>query len=448
MRTNAELAAEALRIFRAGLAAVDPHRAVTRALAREADHLRLVDDAGEATSIDLGRFERVLVVGAGKATARMCQAVEELLGDHLTEGVAIVKDGHRAPTQTIRLYEAAHPVPDGRGLEAARSMVELVDGADELTLVIALLSGGGSALLTLPADGLSLDDKRAVTDALLAAGADIGEINSVRKHLSAVKGGRLAARAEDATWLTLMLSDVIGDRPDVIASGPTVGDGSTFADACRVLDRYDLWGSLPPPVVEHLNRGVRGEVPETPKPDRALFARSSQRVVGSNRLALAACERAARAGGWHTTVLSSTIEGETREVGRARGAMAREILATASPVARPACVISGGETTVTLRSSGRGGRNQELALSAALAFAGTDGVALLSAGTDGTDGPTDAAGAIAFGNTVRRARERGFEAERHLERHDAYPLFDAIGDLVRTGPTGTNVMDVHLLLVS
>jgi len=448
-RDNEALGRAALKIFAAGLRAVDPHDAVRRALTRDGEELLLTPTSGaQPRRFRLSDFERLVVVGAGKASARMAEAVEALLGDRVSAGLVTVKDGHGAATRTVEIVEAAHPIPDARGEEGARRIVELLAPLDERALVICLISGGGSALLPLPAPGISLAEKQAITSALIAAGADIGEINAVRKHISAIKGGQLARAATPATVINLMLSDVVGDRLDVIGSGPMVPDGSSFGDARAVLQRYDLWRAAAPSIQRRIARGAAGGLPETPTGDDPLFDRCEDAVIAGNAIALDACAAAARAAGWQTLVLASTVEGETRDVARMHGAIAREVRGRGRPVAPPACVISGGETTVTLRGDGRGGRNQEFALAAALEIDGHDGVAVFSGGTDGTAGPTDAAGAIAFSDTVTRAAAAGLDARAHLFANDAYPFFERLGDLVKTGPTQTNVMDVHLILVA
>ncbi len=394
------------------------------------------------------RSGRVLVIGAGKASAVMARALEELLGDRISGGLVCVKDGHGVPLQRVAVAEASHPVPDARGVDAARRVLELVRGSGEQDLILCVLSGGGSALLTLPAEGLTLEDLQGVTDLLLASGATIGEINTLRKHLSQVKGGRLAAAAHPARVVNLVLSDVIGDRLDVIASGPFAADPTTFAEARGVLERYGLWTRVPEAVRRILEEGQAGRVPETPKPGDPRLERVVQVVVASNRVSLGAAAEQARRMGYRTVVLTSRIQGEAREVARVLAAIAQEIRESGQPLAAPACVLAGGETTVTLRGGGRGGRNQELALALALELEGWEGIVGLSGGTDGTDGPTDAAGGVATPSTAARARALGLDPREHLERNDSYRLLDATGDLVRTGPTRTNVMDVQVLLVA
>jgi hydroxypyruvate reductase len=453
VKSRDELKQVAIGVFEAGLRAVDPVEAVRRHVWLRSDGALVIDGPGVGSSTStLGPgadFERVVVVGAGKASARMCQAVEAILGDRVEGGLVVVKSGHAVPTERVEVVEASHPVPDERGLVAARRIAEVAREADAATLVVVLVSGGGSALLALPAEGISLDEKREVTDLMLAAGADISELNTVRKHLSAIKGGWLARLASPARVISLVLSDVVGDRLEVIASGPTAPDATTFADAEAVLLRR-CGGRprlVPAAVWSRLERGRRGELEETPKPGDECFDGVLNVVIGSNAAALAACCADARARGLDPLLLSSTVEGEAREVARVLAAMAGECRRSGSPARPPACLVSGGETTVTVRGPGRGGRNQELALGAALAIRGLEGVAILAAGTDGTDGPTDAAGAIAFGDTLARARDLGLDPRAHLDANDSYRFFDALGDLLRTGPTGTNVMDIHLVLV-
>lgn len=377
----------------------------------------------------------------------MAAAVEEILGPHLHRGIVVTKYGHLTQQpQRCTIFEAGHPVPDEAGLRASSTVREMLETLNARDLLLAAISGGASALLSSPASGITLASKQRTTGLLLRAGATITELNVVRKHLSTLKGGALVALAYPATVVGLLLSDVIGDQLDVIGSGLTVPDPSTFADALRVIDQYGLRQQLPAPVLEHLQTGLAGAIPETPKPGSSLFANVHNVIVGSNELALRAAALKAREFGYHTLILSSTIYGETREVARVHAQILREIVRTGHPVRPPACVLAGGETTVTVTGTGKGGRNQEFALAAAIDIAGLAKVAVLSCGTDGTDGPTDAAGAIATGGTVKRASRLGLDPARYLRSNDAYSFFDALGDLVKTGPTGTNVMDIHVLL--
>lgn len=433
----------ALAILDAALKAADPREAVRRFLRRDGDTLY----AARRRYL-LERFDRILVLGAGKASASMAQAVEAVVGaGRIGGGLIVTKYGHALKLKKVEVAESAHPVPDQAGVDGARRLAEIADGAGPRDLVLMLMSGGASALTPFPAPPLTLAEKQETTRLLLACGADIQEINTVRKHLSGLKGGQLARRAAPATLITLMLSDVIGDPMDVIGSGPTVPDPSTFAAACAILAKYGLESRVPRAVAERLAQGARGEIEETPKESDPAFARAQNLIVGSNGLAVDAAARKARELGYRPLVLSTFVEGETRDIARMHAAIAREVLASRRPVRAPACLISGGETTVTIRGPGLGGRNQEFVLAAAIDLAGIAGVTVLSAGTDGTDGPTDAAGALADGSTVARARARGLNPIAMLAANDSYRFFDPLGDLIRTGPTRTNVNDVRLLLV-
>jgi glycerate 2-kinase len=410
----------ALAIFKAGLAAADPVAAVTRHLQR----------------LDFQRYSHIYVIGAGKAGASMAQAAERVLGRRITAGLINVKDGHTAKLRRIELNECGHPVPDQRGVDGTDRIAAIASSAGRDDLVLCLISGGASALLPAPPPPITLAEKQAITRLLLACGADIHELNAVRKHLSRLKGGQLARLASPARVEALLLSDVIGDDLDTIGSGPTAPDRSTFAAAAAILEKYQLADRVPSSIRGRIAAGARGELPETPKPGDAVFSRVRNTIIGSNRLALAAAARHARKLGYRTTVLSSSIEGETREIARMHAAIARD--------ARPrTCIVTGGETTVTLRGPGLGGRNQEFVLAAAIDIAGLHETVILSAGTDGTDGPTDAAGAIADGATL----QRNPDAARYLAANDSYHYFESLGDLIVTGPTNTNVMDVHLILV-
>ena len=431
MPRETELRRHARTIFRASLEAANPEKAVERALA----------------GVDASRYRRIIVLGAGKASAAMAHAAERVLGKSISAGLINTKDGHLARLKRIELNECSHPVPDERGVEGSRRIAELARSAEAGDLVVALISGGGSALLPLPAEPVTLAEKQETTKLLLACGANINEINAVRKHLSAIKGGQLARLAAPASVLSLLLSDVIGDPLDVIGSGPTAPDGSTFAGAWGVVEKFGLQKKVPVAVRERLCGGVAGSIAETPKTGDGCFKAVRNVIVGSNRLAVDAAALKAKELGYKPVVLATTIEGETREVAAMHAAIAREVLLSGRPARPPVCLISGGETTVTLKGDGLGGRNQEFALAAALGLTGLDGVLAFSGGTDGTDGPTDAAGAWADGATVARAEAAGVSAIAALNRNDSYHFFEALGDLVKTGPTGTNVADVRLVLV-
>lgn len=438
-----QLRDDAVAIFQAGLKAVDPINAVNR-------HLHFRDHTLEiqGRTYHLPDYDGVYVIGMGKASAAMAQPIEELLGDRLTAGIINVKYGHAVPLDAIKVNEAGHPVPDEAGLRGTKQIIQLLQQTGENDLVICLLSGGGSALLPGPAEGITLEDKQQVTKRLLHCGATIHEINAVRKHISQVKGGRLARLASPSTLISLILSDVIGDHLDSIASGPTVPDESTFSDCLRILEMYNIKQRIPALVMEHLEKGARGEIEETPKPGDPAFRRTQNVIIGSNILAVQAAKQKAQELGYQSLILSTFIEGETKDVAKVHAAIAKEILSSGQPIERPACIISGGETTVTIRGQGLGGRNQEFALAAAIEISGLKEVVILSGGTDGTDGPTDAAGAMADGTTLHRARERGLEAERYLRENDSYHFFQPLGDLLITGPTYTNVMDLRLVLVA
>ncbi|MGQ9671128.1 MAG: glycerate kinase type-2 family protein [Desulfosoma sp.] len=427
-----------LGILRAALAAVDPEEAVRRHVRRSGTHLIV-----NGRALNLKCFQRVFVLGAGKATAPMAKALEEVLEDFLSEGVIVVKEGHGLPLQKVRVLEAAHPLPDVRGVRAAEELLSLAERAEDRDLVLAAISGGGSALTPAPVPPLTLEHKQRATELLLGAGATIQEINAVRKHLSRFKGGGLARAASPAQVVTLIVSDVVGDSLDVIASGPTAPDPSTYQDAMEVIERYHLKDKMPPEVLRVLDEGVQGVRPETPKPEDPLFRKVSHLLVADNATALTAAAQEAKQRGYHTLVLTSRLEGEAREAAKVIAALAKETALFGRPVPLPACLLFGGETTVTLGPSpGKGGRNQELALAAAVALDGWPQVTLLSVGTDGTDGPTDAAGAFADGTTVSRATSMGWKVLEALDGHNAYPLLEALGDLVITGPTRTNTMDL------
>jgi glycerate 2-kinase len=457
-------------ILRSALQAVDAGRAV-RAQVAVSGHLLKMGP----TAYRLDEIERIFVIGAGKAGAPMAAALAEILGPRITAGLLNVKYGHASATRECRvrfgghnaerhgrsrlaqsatnavtIHEAGHPVPDEAGLAGARRMAALVSGLTPRDLVVVLISGGGSALLPLPAAEITLDDYQALTSLLLRCGADIREINAVRKHCSLLQGGCLARLAAPAQVAALILSDVVGSPLDVIASGPTVPDGSTFLDALVVLERYDLLEEVPPSVLSHLRRGAGGTIPDTPKPGDPLFDSVANIIIGDNERAGRAAVLEAKRLGYHSLLLSTFVQGEACEIGKAVAGLAQGMAWGQSDLALPACLVLGGETTVTVRGRGMGGRNQELALAAAIALdgyplpEGTE-IAIVSLATDGTDGPTGAAGGIATGDTVRRGRALGLDARAALAENDSYHYLDALGDLVITGPTGTNVNDLILI---
>ena len=448
------------KIFTASLAAVDPVSALKKYAGTIVADLLKQD------------FQRVFIAGFGKAAGQMAMAVSESIGaDVITDGVVITKYGHAVSddsrftihdSRKIRVYEAGHPIPDENGLKATGEVISLLQKADKHTLVLCLISGGGSALLTLPYDGITLDEKQQITQLLLKAGADIFELNSIRKHISGVKGGRLAEIAAPATVVSLILSDVIGDRLDVIASGTTAPDTSTFKDALNVIHKYGLEKKIPASILDVLNRGGEGLIPETPKQDNPVFNNVTNMIIGSNPVALNAAKHSAQALGLDAEITSADISGEAKEAGKRLAEKAinvRNELRACIPTARrpdgrqvtsdkkKICLISGGETTVTVKGNGKGGRNTELALSFAVEIQGVRGITLLSAGTDGTDGPTDAAGAIVDGETIDKAKSLGLDPAEYLTNNDSYTFFKQTGSLLITGPTGTNVMDLQIILI-
>jgi glycerate 2-kinase len=427
----------ALQIFRAALQAADPYQAVLGCVGFDGQILKI-----GTKRYRVADFDRIQVIGAGKASAAMASAIERLLGRSVSGGLIDVPDGIETHLRRIELHPCGHPIPDERGAEGARRMLEIARAAGPRGLLIALISGGASAMLPAPAPPLTLEAKRQLTRELLASGATIHEMNAVRKHLSLIKGGQLAKAAFPARLHTLMISDVVGDDPEVIGSGPTVPDPSTAADARRVLKKYGLTA----PAI-----ALKAALHETPKPGDPVFAHARHRIIASNKQAIAAAAKCARELGYHTRVLSTTIQGETRDAAAQHAEIAREILETGRPLRRPACILSGGETTVIVRGNGMGGRNQEFVLAAILALgqagSGAEPVTILSAGTDGIDGPTDAAGAIADSSTLARAAALGLDARGFLDNNDSYRFFEPLNALLKTGPTGTNVADVRVLLV-
>ena len=424
-----------------GLDAVDARKAVGRAISRNGEELVI-----GRRRYDLRRYDRVVVLGAGKATASMAQAVEQRLGSRLQGGFVVVKHGHVVPTKRIVVAEASHPVPDRFGLQAAARLSAMAAELGRRDLLIVLLSGGASSLLPAPVAGITLADKQRTTQKLLRCGANIGDINIVRKHLSRIKGGRLAELTK-ATVVTVILSDVLGDDLSAIASGPTAPDPTTYRDAVAILKRYRIWQAVPQRVRRHLDRGCQGLVSETPKPGSPLFRRVHHHIVGNNAAAVAAVARAAREAGLRTLVHRSALTGEAGEEGQRFGALAKNIVREGTPLQRPCCVVAGGETTVTVTGNGTGGRAQEFAAAAALEIADLAKVWVVAIGTDGTDGPTDAAGAVIDGHTVARAKRLSVDLKGALKRHNTYPALKKLHQLILTGPTGTNVNDLYLLLV-
>jgi glycerate 2-kinase len=442
-----EMKKMAKAIFSKALSAVDPSKILKERIRIQRDRLSIKMEDGSEKLFDLSTFDKIFLVGSGKASGAMAQAIEEIFGDRLTKGVITTKYGHLLPLKKTKIIEARHPIPDQKGYEGAKKIRRLLKESGPKDLVIFLLSGGGSALLPFPADHIDLKEKQEVTQLLLDCGADIKEINTVRKHISMIKGGWLAKWAYPSPVIGLILSDVVGDQLDVIGSGPTVPDPSTFGEALGILKKYNLTKEISLSIQKHLRLGKEGKIEETPKPGEVIFEKVYNSLIGSNILALFEAKKEAKSLGFNTVILSSLVEGETREAARFHTAVAKEVIYSGNPIPRPACILSGGETTVTVKGNGLGGRNQEFALAGALEISGTEKVVLLSGGTDGTDGPTDATGALADHTTVQRATAMGMNPKAHLENNDAYPFFQKLGDLLITGPTHTNVMDVRILLV-
>ena len=423
-----------------GLDAADPERAIQRAVRIKNNSLRV-----GTREYDLTGFSRIVCIGAGKASGAMAAAVERQFGSRLEGGLVVVNDGYAGKTKRIRLLEARHPVPDHRSEKAARRMVRLLESLTDRDLVLMVLSGGASSLLAAPAAGLTLKEKQLTTRLLLRSGATIQEINTVRKHLSWIKGGRLAG-ATTATVMTLVLSDVPGDDLATIGSGPMAPDPSTFSDAKRVLDTFDIRNRIPLAVRRHVDRGVQGRIPETPKPGEALFSRIQHHVIGNNHTAIERMAKRAKALGLRPLILTTTLSGEARDIGKLFGDLAKEMHVSGNPVRPPACLLAGGELAVTVKGKGLGGRAQEFALAAAPSLEGLPQVFVAGVGTDGTDGPTGAAGAIVDGGTISRAKKKGISHEAALRENDSYRFFHRAGGHVVTGPTGTNVNDVYMIL--
>jgi len=434
------MAQQTIDIFFAAIQAVDPRRAVEGYI----PHI--------LSTYKYGGFYKLLLVSFGKAAFLMTKAVFDNACDLIARGIIITKYGHAQSAEfptSIEVYEAGHPIPDKNGVEATRKAMAMLKDADEKTLVLCLVSGGGSALLVSPKDGISLDDKRALTDLLLKAGASISELNTVRKHISEVKGGMLAYCAYPARLISLILSDVIGDKLDVIASGPTSPDSTTYQMALEVIKKYSLLDRLPNTVRDILISGTEGRIADTPKERDTIFARVENIIVGSNKKAALTAEEKAKELGFNTKILSTDLQGEAKDVARWLAKKAIEAKKTLKgKEGRKICLISGGETTVNVKGNGKGGRNTELALAFALEVADTQGITLLSAGTDGTDGPTDAAGAIVTGETIQKARLLNLDPSAYLRNNDSYSFFSKTGELLVTAPTGTNVMDLQIMLIS
>ena len=411
----------------------------------EADKLKVGD-----YEVNLNGIARIVAVGGGKAGAAMAITLEQLLGERLTEGVVNILEGTapRKAAHKIKFVEAGHPIPNESGMEGVSRMLDLVSGLSSRDLVICLISGGGSALMPLPAEGIELSELQEATQLLLNSGATIQEFNATRKHLSAFKGGQLARAAYPARIVTLIISDVVGDSLDTIASGPTYWDLTTYQYVLSVFEKYKLVEKMPPNVIARVRNGVRGIMPETPKIGEECFRNAYYKIIASNADALEMAAEVGRAHNLNVHVLTTTMQGEARQVGEDLAHVVKQVCEVGKPIPVPGLLLSGGETTVTVKGKGLGGRNQELVLSAVSGLAGLENAAIVSFGTDGIDGPTDAAGAIADGFTLQRAKELGLEPASYLENNDSYHFFEKLGDLVVTGPSGTNIMDITALIIS
>ena len=434
-----------LRLLEKGLDAVNPRVIIEKVFKVSEGFFSVCGQRFDASKIN-----HVFVIGAGKASGAMAEALEHILGGHLTTGFVNIPKGTRDRYKTMKiiLNEAGHPLPNQAGEFGTKRMLSLVSNMKKDDLVVCLISGGGSALMPLPSQGISLRDKVELTQLLIKSGATIDEVNVVRKHVSAVKGGQLAKKVSPATLIALIISDVVGDNIGVIASGPSVPDESTYKDAKKMLEKYDLWSRCPESIRQHILDGIKGKVSDTPKPEDPSFNRVFNFMVANNALALSAIEKEASTAGLDSLILSSSIEGEAKHVGTVLAGIAKEIQVADQPVRKPGAIIAGGETTVTVTGRGVGGRNQEAMLSAARRIAGLRGVAIASIGTDGVDGMTDAAGALIDGQTIVRAERMGLSADEHLRNNDSYSFFKKLGDTIVTGPTGTNVNDIMLILIT
>ena len=431
----------ALKALKVGLETADPELAVEKSLRREGDHV-IVDRIKV-------KPRRVVVVGFGKASYKMARATLRILGDLVTSAILSIPKGVKVTALgSAKIIKSGHPTPDRGSIEAAVETLKLLKSLDEGDLVIALISGGGSALLELPRPPITLEDLQKTTSLLLRCGASIHEINTVRKHISMVKGGQLAREAHPALVISLIISDVVGDPIEFIASGPTAPDTTTFKDAVDILKRYTIWDAVPQSVREVLTRGVKGEIPETPKPGDPIFENVINRIIASNRQSLHAMKRHLETLGYRAMVLTSRLQGEARVVGSVLASILREAREHGEPLEPPLALIAGGETTVTVRGSGRGGRNQEVAMAASKVIRGLHGVSLASIGSDGIDGVTDAAGAIVDGHTYERGKVLGLNYEHILEDNNSYEYFKRLKDHIFTGPTGTNVNDLIVGVVT
>lgn len=442
MKDNITIQTDAFQILDAALAEVDPSRLISDLIHR---HEFVLDIAGQHV-LDLASYSRIFIFGAGKGVPAMAKAMEKLLSELITDGLVITKYGHAQKLEVIEVMEAGHPLPDNNSLQASRTLLQKGVPFNENDLVIFLLTGGGSTLLEVPPDQISLSDLQKTNELLLGSGATIKQVNAVRKHISLVKGGQLLTHFSPADVVTLILSDVIGNDPADIASGPTSPDHTTFEDAIRICEQLKIVDDLPASVRDHLIQGAAKIVKETPDRSDEEARKAINIILGDNRRALDAAQRTARHLGYDSMIYTSSIQGEAREVSKVISALMTEVAERNSPLARPACLLFGGEPTVTINGKGKGGRNQELALALAATHLNFEHF-FISCGSDGTDGPTDAAGAMVSHHTLTNANLKNLDIETYLNTNDSYHFFEKLGDLIKTGPTGTNVMDLMIALI-
>lgn len=431
-------------IINSAIDSVKPAELIKRKVVLEGNHFVV-----GSSKINLSEYERIFVLGTGKASGFMAYEIEKLLGSKIDDGIVSTKYGHSAPCERIKIIECGHPFIDENSLRAGTEILNMANQADENDLVICLLSGGGSALLEKLPDGFSLQELQSVFRLLLSCGANIEEMNVVRRHLSNIKGGKLSAAIYPATCISLILSDVINDPLEAIAGGVTSPDPSTFGDALRILMKYKLLERIPEKILQYIQQGVDGKIPETLKPENRIFEKVTNQILGNNKEALLTAKVKAESLGYHTLLYADNIQGEAKEIGKFFAEFAKNIFYENKPISRPACVLVGGETTVTNNGSGKGGRNQELVLSAFTEIQNEKfDYIIASVGTDGTDGPTDAAGALVNKEIVVRSLQLCIDPNYYLDNNDSYNFFNKVGGLIKTGPTGTNVMDILVILIN
>jgi glycerate 2-kinase len=435
---------DAISLFDVGIKAALPYYLIPNNILLEDNVFTVSDVKGKSAKFDLDKFKRIIIIGAGKASTSMALELENIIGDRIDDGLVVTKYGFTTELDKIRIIEAGHPLPDNNGIKASKKIVEICKKTKEDDLIINLISGGASALLPFPAADLLLEDKIEITELLLKSDAAIQEINTVRKHLSEIKGGQLVKYVYPATMINLIISDTIGDKLDVIGSGMTVPDPTTFEESWEILKNYDLLDKISAKTKQHLLDGIDGKIQETPKPGNNIFSNVYNYIIGNNEIALSAIKTSAEKIGYEAKIITSELQGEARETGKFIAKVGKDY---SKKLLKPTCLIFGGETTVIVKGNGKGGRNQELCLSVALEIDGTNNITFLSAGTDGNDGQTEAAGAICNDRTIERANELGLDAIKFLNNNDSYNFFKKLSDLIITGPTNTNVMDVQIILL-